>query len=62
MALSITDIGKQVITTLPPAFVMLCLINVVFLWIVFSFAENQSDKRLAIVEKIIERCLATKLP
>jgi uncharacterized membrane-anchored protein YitT (DUF2179 family) len=49
--------ARTILAGLPPAFVMLCLINVLFLGLALRFIEHQVDVRTALVGKIIENCL-----
>lgn len=49
--------ARSVLSGLPPAFIMLCLINVLFLGLALRFIEHQVDVRTALVGKIIENCL-----
>jgi len=51
------DLGRTVVTALPPAFLLLCLLNFGFLWIVLTFTEHQNDQRLSILNRVIEQCL-----
>lgn len=55
------DIGRAV-SSLPPGFLILCLINVGFLWLVLSFVEHQLDQRNALVKTIVEQCALAKPP
>jgi len=55
------DLGKTLVTALPPGFVMLCLINLVFLLMVVWFIHDQNDmmaERTKIVGQIITACIA----
>jgi hypothetical protein len=52
------NIGQSLISALPPAFVMLCLINVAFLGAVMWFMHAETTEKLVIVGKVIDSCLA----
>ena len=49
-------LGRALIGALPPAFIMLVLINSAFLGIVLWFLNFQIDQRTHLVEKIIDHC------
>lgn len=54
------DLGKTVVTALPPGFLMLCLINLVFLMMIMWFLHDQNENiqaRTQVVEKIITACI-----
>lgn len=55
---ALTDIGRTVVGALPPAFLMLCMINAAFLYFVLRFVEHQADARAALVTRIVDNCLA----
>jgi hypothetical protein len=50
-------ISQSLITTLPPAFLLLVLLNIGFLSLVMWFLNNQIAARTALVEKVIDRCM-----
>lgn len=55
------DIGKTLIGALPPSFVMLCVINMVFLMMVVWFIHDQNDimrERTRVVGDIVTACIA----
>lgn len=56
----IERIGQSLISTLPPAFLLLIAINVGFLW----FLADQMETRAILANKIIDHCLdlATHAP
>jgi len=43
--------------SLPPVFLMLLLINMLFLGLVLWFIDDQIQQRTELVEKVIEHCL-----
>ena len=53
----IADLGKQLITSLPPAFLILIALNAAFLSVVLWFLDRQLDIRAALLGKIIDHCL-----
>ncbi len=52
-----SSLGRAIITALPPAFLVLILINFALFWLVLSAVESQADQRLSILKSVIERCL-----
>ena len=52
-----STLGRALIGALPPAFLLLCVINVAFLAAVLWFLDNQSEARLHLIERIIDRCV-----
>lgn len=53
------SIGNGLISALPPAFLMLCVINLAFLGIILWFIEHQLDQRTLMVNKILDHCWQT---
>lgn len=49
-------IGTGLIGALPPAFLMLVLINSLFLGLVLWFVEHQLDQRMILANKILDHC------
>jgi hypothetical protein len=56
----VLDLGHRLIASLPPAFIMLVLINAAFIGAVLWFLDAQMDQRTAIVDKIVDRCLSSE--
>lgn len=54
---SVVGLSKSIVTTLPPAFLMLLLLNIAFIGIVFWFLDDQMASRMAMLNKIIDHCL-----
>ena len=52
-----TALGRSLIGALPPAFLLLCVVNVIFLGLVMWFLADQIDRRTALVSTIITRCM-----
>ena len=58
---AVTDLGHTLITALPPAFIMLMIMNLCFLGLVLWFLNHQADQRTAMVDKLLDRCMAIAL-
>jgi hypothetical protein len=56
---SITDVAKAAVGALPPAFLMLVILNIVFIGLVMWFLDSQIATRTHLVERIVETCLTT---
>ena len=54
----IEGIAKSIVAALPPAFLLLAVLNIVLVWLVMSNLEHQNDQRLHILTSVIEKCLA----
>ena len=50
-------LGQSLISALPPAFLLLCLINAVFIGLVLWFLDDQLDQRTKLVGKLVDRCM-----
>src|SRR5262245_44751423 len=59
---AVIEVGRTLVGTLPPAFLMLCIINVAFLWLVLDFVQHQSDARVQFLTRIVDRCVMAPLP
>lgn len=51
------SVANRLITTLPPAFVMLCVINVVFLGVVLWFLAAQTELRMKLLTRMVDACV-----
>lgn len=51
------DASKNVLAAVPPSFLGLLLINLLFLAAVLWFLNNQVEARMALVAKIIDACV-----
>jgi hypothetical protein len=51
-------LGQSLIGALPPAFLLLCLINAGFLSVVLWFLNDQMDSRAVLAGKLIDHCLS----
>ena len=58
---AVTDLGRALVSALPPAFVMLLVMNVCFLGLVLWFLNHQADQRTAMVDKLLDRCMSIAL-
>jgi hypothetical protein len=54
---AVADISHSLIGALPPAFLMLCVLNAAFLGGTLWFLSNQMEKRTEIVSKMLDRCM-----
>jgi hypothetical protein len=53
-------LGSKVIAALPPAFLMLCLINVAFLGLVMWFLRDETTQKIAILNRVLDSCMGHK--
>lgn len=53
---SITRVSQALIGALPPAFLMLLILNIGFLGIVLWFLDDQLDQRMQMAKLIISHC------
>lgn len=53
-------VSRALIAALPPAFVMLCLINVGFLGVVMWFVNQQSTLRADAWKHMVDHCLVAR--
>jgi hypothetical protein len=58
---ALTDLGNKLIGALPPAFLMLVVMNACFLGMVLWFLNHQADQRTALVTKLVDRCMEIAL-
>jgi hypothetical protein len=58
---AVSTLGQTLITTLPPAFVMLCVVNVAFLAAVLWFLNSETEQKLVIVSHVVDACMADGL-
>jgi hypothetical protein len=54
---AVSKISQSLISALPPAFLLLVLINAGFLGMVMWFLNNQMEQRTVLVQKLIDRCM-----
>jgi len=53
--------ADKLISTLPPAFLLLVLINVMFLALIMWFLNSQMMQRTQMMEKFADRCMEIAL-
>lgn len=53
----LAGISERLIRVLPPAFLMLIVLNIVFLGVFFWIFEHNTEVRNTMLTKIIESCL-----
>jgi len=51
------DLSNRLVSALPPAFLMLALINAFFIGVVMWFLDSQSKQRSEMAAKLIDRCM-----
>lgn len=54
---AVNDLGRRLITALPPAFLMLALMNLAFIGLVLWFLDQQMEHRFALANRILDGCL-----
>ena len=59
IAAAVTSIGSRIVEALPTSFLALCLVNVVFIGVVFWFEARQTTARLQLVTDILHSCMAS---
>ena len=52
-----TKLGQSLIGALPPSFIALMVLNLVFLGLILWFIDDQLDTRMRVLSEIIQRCL-----
>ena len=57
----VADMGRTLVGALPPAFLMLVLLNAAFLTMVVWFLNHQQDQRNTLVSKLVEQCMLIAL-
>jgi len=55
------DLSKSLLSTLPPAFLLLVLINVAFVGMLMWFLSANQDRRADMIDKLIDRCMEIAL-
>ena len=53
----LANVSEKIIRALPPAFLLLVLLNIVFLAVSAWTFQHNSDMRGAMISKIVEACL-----
>lgn len=57
----VADMGRTLVSALPPAFLGLVVVNVIFVGLVMWFLNAQSVQRNQIVSLLIDRCMSIAL-
>jgi hypothetical protein len=50
-------LGRSIVAALPPAFLLLCVINAALIAMVLWFIDDQLDQRTKLVGILVERCM-----
>jgi hypothetical protein len=58
---AVSKLGQSLITALPPGFLLLCIINILFLGIVMWFLDDQVAQRTSMVGKLLDQCMQIAL-
>ena len=58
--MSLTTLGEKLVGVLPPAFLLLLVLNAGFLYAILVLVQNNAEQRNAMLTKIIESCLIDK--
>jgi hypothetical protein len=53
----LAGISERLIRVLPPAFLLMIILNVVFLGVFFWLYEHNVEARTQLLTKIVEKCL-----
>ena len=61
LAGAVSMIGKAAIAALPAQFLLLCLINVLFLGILMWFIDDQLNQRTQLANRVMDACIAHEL-
>jgi uncharacterized protein (UPF0333 family) len=54
---TVSKLGQSVIGALPPAFLLLCLINAIFIGVVMWFLDSQLKQRTELVSEVVNKCM-----
>lgn len=55
--MTLTDISEKLIRVLPPAFLLLLILNVLFMGSVLWIVDHNAEQRNVMLNKIIDQCL-----
>ena len=55
---AVTDLSSKIVTTLPPAFLGLCLINLVFIVAMVWYFDHQRADRVVMFNRLMDACMA----
>jgi len=54
---ALTSLSEKLVAALPPAFLLLVIINIIFLGITAWAFNHNTDTRSAMISKIVDACL-----
>jgi|KBSMisStaDraftv2_1062788.scaffolds.fasta_scaffold2907715_2 hypothetical protein len=57
---TLARISERLIRVLPPAFLLLCILNAGFAFVLLQLVNANQDQRNAMLTKIVEACLTGK--
>jgi hypothetical protein len=57
----VVGISEKLIHALPPAFLVLILLNLMFMGVLAYSVQHNADARNAMLQRIIESCLSRKI-
>jgi hypothetical protein len=57
---SLAALGERLVSVLPPAFLVLLVLNAGFLYAILVLVQNNADQRNAMLTKIVEGCLTDR--
>jgi hypothetical protein len=57
----VIDLSQKILGTLPPAFLLLVLINAFFIGSVLWFLDSQAKQKTQLVSKLIDKCMEIAL-
>jgi hypothetical protein len=57
---SLAALGERLVSVLPPAFLVLLILNAGFLFAILKVVQNNTDQRNILLTKIVEECLTDR--
>jgi hypothetical protein len=57
---AVSNLGNAALKVLPPAFVLLILVNAFFLGFILWFLDSQMESRMKIAMALLEKCFDLK--
>ena len=58
--MSLQALGEKLVGVLPPAFLLLLILNAGFLYTILQVVQHNSEQRNVMLTRIIESCLVDK--
>ena len=58
----LVSVSEKLIRVLPPAFIALLVLNIVFVGVIAWVFDHNAETRNALLTKIVERCLLAPAP